>query len=91
MKFERTIFKDLVIIKHNIYQDKRGFFKEKFKKKELETFLNQKLSFCQENSVKSSMNVLRGLHYQKKPYAQSKLVSVSNGRILDVCVDIRRE
>ena len=91
MKFERTVLKDLVIIKHNIYEDKRGFFKERFKKNELETFLNQKLTFCQENSVKSSMNVLRGLHYQKKPYAQSKLVSVNNGRILDVCVDIRSE
>lgn len=91
MKFERTDFKDLVIIKHNIYDDKRGFFKEKFKLNQLENFLNQKLSFCQDNSVKSYMNVLRGLHYQKYPYAQSKLLSINSGRILDVCVDIRKE
>ena len=91
MKFEKTDFKDLVIVKHNIFEDERGFFKEKFKENELETFLDQKLSFCQENSVRSFKNVLRGLHFQKDPYAQSKLISVNMGRILDVCVDIRRE
>ena len=91
MKFEKTDFKDLVIVKHNVFEDERGFFKEKFKEDELEKFLNQKLSFCQENSVRSFMNVLRGLHFQKDPYAQSKLISVNIGRILDVCVDIRRE
>ena len=66
MKFEKTDFKDLVIVKHNVFEDDRGFFKEKFKEDELEKFLNQKLSFCQENSVRSFMNVLRGLHFQKR-------------------------
>ena len=91
MKFERTNFKDLVLVKHNIFEDKRGFFKEKFKVNELENFLKTKLNFCQENTVKSNLNVLRGLHFQKKPYDQSKLISISYGKILDIAVDIRRD
>ena len=90
MKFITTDFKDLIIIKHNVFNDQRGFFKEQFKKENLERFINGKINFCQENCVKSYLNVLRGLHFQKEPYAQSKLVSVSSGSILDVVVDIRK-
>jgi len=90
MKLITTDFKDLTIIKHNVFNDQRGSFKEKFKKENLERFINSKINFCQENCVKSYLNVLRGLHFQKEPYAQSKLVSVSAGSILDVVVDIRK-
>ena len=91
MNFTKTDFKDLIIIKHNIHVDDRGYFKEKFKKEKLENLINYGLDFCQENSVKSYLNVLRGLHFQKQPYSQSKLISVSFGRILDVVVDIRKD
>ena len=90
MKFINTGFKGLTIINHNAYHDERGYFKEKFKKEKLEKFINFKLNFCQENSVKSYKNVLRGLHFQEEPYAQSKLISVDLGKILDVAVDIRK-
>ena len=64
MEFIKTDFKDLIIVKHNVYTDRRGYFKEKFKYDEFENFINQKLNFFQQNNVKSNLNVLRGLHYQ---------------------------
>ena len=91
MNLTKTTFKDIVIIKHNIHVDNRGYFKESFLKEKLENLINYSLEFCQENSVKSYLNVLRGLHFQKQPYSQSKLVSVSLGKILDVAVDIRKD
>ena len=91
MKLIKTDFDGLTIIKHNIFVDNRGYFKEKFIKEELKKIISYKEEFCQENSVKSYKNVLRGLHFQKEPYSQSKLVSVSFGKILDVVVDIRKD
>ena len=91
MEFIKTEFKDLFIIKHNLYLDERGLFKENFRINKLEEFTNKKIKFCQQNSVKSQQNVLRGLHFQKEPYSQSKLISIDFGEILDIAVDIRRE
>lgn len=91
MKFIKTNFKDLILIKHKIFEDQRGFFKEKFRKEKLEKFLNVELNFCQENCVKSKLYSLRGLHFQKDKYAQSKLISINVGKILDIAVDIRTE
>ena len=91
MKLIKTQFKDLIIIRHNVFKDHRGYFKEKFKKENLEKIINDKIEFCQENSVKSDLHVLRGLHFQNEPFAQSKLVSVQVGKILDVAVDIRKD
>lgn len=91
MKLIKTQFKDLIIIRHNLFKDHRGYFKEKFKKENLEKIINNKIEFCQENTVKSDLNVLRGLHFQNEPHAQSKLVSVQIGKILDVAVDIRKD
>ena len=91
MKLIKTGFKDLIIIKQNVISDERGFFKEKFRINKLEKLIHKKVNFCQENSVKSRLNVLRGLHFQKDPYAQSKLVSISIGKIFDVAVDIRKD
>jgi len=91
MKLTKTSFKDLVIIKHNLFEDNRGVFKEKYKIQELEKCINYEINFCQQNYVKSFKNVLRGLHFQKEPYAQSKLISVDFGKILDVVVDIRKD
>lgn len=91
MKLTKTSFKDLVIIKHNIFEDNRGCFKEKYKIKELEKYVDYEINFCQQNSVKSYKNVLRGLHFQKEPYAQSKLISIEIGEILDIAVDLRSD
>ena len=90
MKLIKTNFDHLIIIKHELFNDERGSFKEIFKKDELEIILGYKIDFCQENSVISSKNVLRGLHFQKKPFAQSKLISISIGEIFDVAVDLRK-
>ena len=83
MKIIKTKIKDLLILKTNIYKDKRGFFKEVFRKK----ILNKKFIFdCLSYSKK---NILRGLHMQlKKP--QAKLITVVRGKILDVVVDLRK-
>ena len=69
---------------------KEDFLKKSLKKKS-KKITDSKLEFCQENSVKSKLNVLRGLHFQKDQYAQSKLISVESGKILDIVVDIRRD
>lgn len=90
MKLKKTDFKDLLIISHHKYPDNRGYFKELFRKNDLEDALGYKINFCQENLVKSYYGVLRGLHFQKEPSAQSKLVSVLHGEILDIAVDIRK-
>ena len=86
----KTDFKDLLIINHEIYYDERGSFKEVFRKNVIEENLGYRINFCQDNNVKSSYMVLRGLHYQEEPYAQSKLISVYKGKILDIAVDIRK-
>ena len=90
MKLQTTPFKDLIIISSKKNIDKRGSFSEVYRQKELEDFLGYKVNFCQDNLVKSSYLVLRGLHYQSEPYSQSKLVYVSKGKILDIAVDIRK-
>ena len=89
MKIIKTDFKDLLIINHDVYLDNRGSFKEVYRNDIIENSLGYKINFCQDNNVKSSYMVLRGLHYQEQPYAQSKLVSVIEGKILDIAVDIR--
>ena len=90
MEFVRTEISDVFICKPKIFGDERGYFCETFKKKELESFLGKQINFCQDNEAKSSLNVLRGLHYQLPPYAQTKLVRVIKGRVLDIVVDIRK-
>ena len=90
MEFEKLNIDGLVLCKPKIIEDDRGFFAETFRKDLLEDFISEKLDFCQNNMSKSSFGVLRGLHFQTKPKAQTKLVSVSNGEILDVVLDIRK-
>ena len=90
MQFLRTAIDDVIIIEPKIHGDDRGYFIETYKQKELETFLGYKIEFCQDNESKSSRGVFRGLHYQLTPAAQTKLVRVIKGRVLDVAVDIRK-
>ena len=88
-KFTRLSINDVVEITPDAYKDDRGIFAELFKKTEFEK--NGLLSqFVQVNSSRSVKNVLRGLHYQLNPKAQGKLVSVTQGEIFDVAVDIRK-
>ena len=90
MNFIRTQIPDVVIIEPTVHGDSRGYFVETFRQDKLEEFLGYKINFCQYNESKSSKGVLRGLHYQLHPSAQTKLVRVIQGRVLDVAVDIRK-
>jgi dTDP-4-dehydrorhamnose 3,5-epimerase len=90
MTFSRTAIEDVIVIEPEVYGDERGYFVETFRADKLEKFLGYKINFCQDNESKSSRGVLRGLHYQLAPAAQTKLVRVIKGRVLDVAVDIRK-
>ncbi|WP_066403322.1 dTDP-4-dehydrorhamnose 3,5-epimerase [Aliarcobacter cryaerophilus] len=90
MRFTRTAIPDVVIIEPKVHGDSRGYFVETFVSNKLEEFLGYQINFCQDNESKSSKGVLRGLHYQLPPHAQTKLVRVISGRVLDVAVDIRK-
>lgn len=90
MKFIRTQIPDVVIIEPVVHGDSRGYFIETFRHDKLEEFLGFQINFCQDNESKSSRGVLRGLHYQLAPAAQTKLVRVIQGSVLDVAVDIRK-
>lgn len=91
MQFIRTKIEDVIIIEPKVHGDARGYFVETFVSNKLEEFLGYKINFCQDNESKSSKGVLRGLHYQLPPYAQTKLVRVIQGKVLDVAVDIRKD
>ena len=90
MTFTRTAIPDVVIIEPKVHGDSRGYFVETFRQDKLEEFLGYQINFCQDNESKSSKGVLRGLHYQLPPHAQTKLVRVIYGRVLDFAVDIRK-
>ena len=88
-EFKKTNIDEVVLIIPKVFEDKRGFFLEGYKKSD---FLNNgiKDDFNQDNHSKSSFGVLRGLHYQSKPHMQAKLVRCIRGKIFDVAVDIRK-
>lgn len=89
MEVIKTDFQDLVVIKPRIFEDARGYFYESYSKTRYDDAIGD-IQFIQDNQSKSSINTIRGLHYQLAPYAQSKLVRVLQGTILDVVVDIRK-
>jgi dTDP-4-dehydrorhamnose 3,5-epimerase len=90
MNFKRLAIPDIILCKPQVFGDDRGFFSETFRQDKLDDFLGFKINFCQDNESKSSFGVLRGLHYQLAPHAQTKLVRVIQGAVLDVAVDIRK-
>lgn len=90
MTFTRTVIPDVVIIDPKVHGDTRGYFVETFRADKLEAFFGFHIPFCQDNESSSSYGVLRGLHYQLAPHAQTKLVRVIEGEVLDVAVDIRK-
>lgn len=89
MEIIKTHIEGLVIIEPRVFKDDRGFFYEAFSHKQFENKVCQ-TTFVQDNRSKSTYGVVRGLHFQKPPFAQSKLVSCIQGRVLDVAVDIRK-
>jgi dTDP-4-dehydrorhamnose 3,5-epimerase len=88
VRFIKTKIKDLIIIEPKIFGDERGYFIESYNKKKFEDIIG-KASFVQDNESKSSKGVLRGLHFQKPPFDQAKLVRCIEGKVLDVAVDLR--
>jgi len=91
MKFTRTAIHDVIICEPTIRGDERGYFVETFRQDKLDEFLGFTVHFCQGNESKSTVGVLRGLHYQLPPFAQTKLVRVIKGEVLDIAVDIRKD
>jgi dTDP-4-dehydrorhamnose 3,5-epimerase len=89
MEVIKTDIEGVVIIEPRIFKDERGYFYESFSQREFEEKVCRTV-FVQDNQSKSSYGVLRGLHFQKPPYAQSKLVRCIKGTVLDVAVDIRK-
>ncbi|MFI3267756.1 MAG: dTDP-4-dehydrorhamnose 3,5-epimerase [Rikenellaceae bacterium] len=89
MEIEKTTIDGVVVITPRIFADDRGYFYESYSQKNFEEQVC-KTTFVQDNQSKSSYGVLRGLHFQAPPFAQSKLVRVVKGKVLDVAVDIRK-
>lgn len=88
MEIIKTAIEGVVIIEPRLFRDERGYFFESFSQREFNEKVRE-IHFVQDNESKSSYGVLRGLHFQKPPFAQSKLVRVIRGAVLDVAVDIR--
>lgn len=89
MNVIKTAIEDVLIIEPKVFEDKRGYFFESYSQRVFSKEVKD-VTFVQDNESKSSYGVIRGLHFQKPPYAQSKLVRVIKGRVLDVAVDIRK-
>jgi len=89
MKFIKTDIPEVFIIESTVYGDSRGYFFESFNQKEFEKHIGE-INFVQDNESKSTRGVLRGLHFQKPPYAQAKLVRCITGTVLDIAVDFRK-
>ena len=87
MKINKTFIEDLLVIEPRLFKDERGFFYESFNKNNLDKIVN--IVFVQDNESKSYKGVVRGLHFQRPPFEQTKLVRCVNGKILDVAVDLR--
>lgn len=89
MNVIQTEIPGVVIIEPRVFEDARGYFFESFSQRDFDSQVRE-VRFVQDNESKSSYGVLRGLHFQKPPHAQSKLVRVVKGAVLDVAVDIRK-
>lgn len=90
MKFVETEIKDCIIIEPEVFGDPRGYFLESFNQKKFDKRIGP-IQFVQDNESCSRFGVLRGLHFQKPPYSQAKLVRCIDGEVLDVAVDLRKD
>ena len=91
MKVTPLKIPEVKLIEPDVFEDERGFFYESFNQQKFNEAIGREINFVQDNHSKSSQGVLRGLHYQKAPYEQGKLVRVITGEVFDVAVDIRKE
>ena len=89
MQVIKTDIEGVLIIDPRLFRDARGYFFESFSQREFDEKVRH-IDFCQDNESMSSYGVMRGLHFQRPPYSQSKLVRCVRGRVLDVAVDIRK-
>ena len=89
MKLNETGISGLIVIEPDVFGDSRGYFMESFSLRKFRELTGLDVDFVQDNESKSSYGVVRGLHFQRPPHAQSKLVRVVQGRVLDVAVDLR--
>ncbi len=89
MEVIKTAIEGVVVIEPKVFNDARGYFFESFSQREFEEKV-RKINFVQDNESMSSYGVMRGLHFQRPPFTQSKLVRCVKGRVLDVAVDIRK-
>lgn len=89
MKIIETGISGLFVIEPDVFGDSRGYFMESFSQKKFNELTGLDIDFVQDNESRSTYGVLRGLHFQRHPYAQAKLVRVVSGKVLDVAVDLR--
>jgi dTDP-4-dehydrorhamnose 3,5-epimerase len=90
MNLIKTTLDGLVVLKPTIFKDNRGYFMESYNQKNINKLLGN-VNFVQDNESESSRGVLRGLHFQKPPYTQAKLVRCLKGSVLDVVLDLRKD
>jgi dTDP-4-dehydrorhamnose 3,5-epimerase len=91
MKITELEIAGLLLLEPNVFHDERGFFLESWNQRTFDQAIGRHVEFVQDNRLRSSRGVLRGLHYQVAPVSQGKLVSVLSGAIFDVAVDLRHE
>ena len=89
MKIRETDIRGLMVIEPRVFGDARGYFMESFSERKFRELTGLDVDFVQDNESRSSYGVVRGLHFQRAPHAQAKLVRVVSGRALDVAVDLR--
>ena len=90
MNLIKTTLDGLVVLKPTVFKDNRGYFMESYNQKNINKLLGN-VNFVQDNESESSRGVLRGLHFQKPPYTQAKLVRCLKGSVLDVVLDLRKD
>lgn len=89
MEYIKTDIEGVVILRPKVFEDARGYFFESFSQRDFEANIGA-VRFVQDNQSRSSRRVVRGLHFQKPPYTQAKLVRCTRGRVMDVAVDLRK-
>ena len=89
MKIEKTTIEGVLVFEPKMFGDDRGFFMESFNQRVFEEAVGEPVRFVQDNHSRSARGVLRGLHFQRAPHAQGKLVRVAAGAVFDVAVDVR--
>ena len=91
MKVTPLKIPEVKLIKPDVFEDERGFFYESFNQKKFNEAIGKDITFVQDNVSRSKKGVLRGMHYQRKPFSQGKLIHVNRGEIFDVALDIRND